>query len=544
MGIFDFSHAVTGMEKKTAMWIAVAGGLLSIAAPIVFSVYLAWKHNLANHIDFTASIAHEVLRKSALGVDEMGSIYAALKRATSADPCSPESIALMGELNLKSEQIKTVGYVKDNRLLCSAYGLHDISLGAPTFTTPMGTRVWTSQKLPISPGTEFLVMTQKGTGYTAVILPRTFLNVFSDDPHVSAGLYSLSAKRLIVGRGVFDPRWLERLGEQQQVQFMDQENFVVIRRSGRFEFASFASQPMAKVNQGLYATVFVLVPIGVLAGALLALAILHLARQQLTLPAVLKAALKRKEFVLHYQPVVDLQTGVWVGAEALLRWRRATGEVIPPDVFIKAAEEAGLIQELTAQVMEMVGRDAQQFFAQSPDFHIAINLSAADLSSRGTLEGLAKLLRQTGGRRGNLLVEATERGFLNADIVIDILREIRAMGIHVAIDDFGTGYSSLSYLERFELDYLKIDKSFVDTLGKNSATSQVVPHIIEMAKSLQLTMIAEGVETQAQARYLRDHGVQYAQGWLFARPMPFAELLAGWSATHAKAASFRDFLEK
>lgn len=528
------------MDKKTAMWIAVVGGLLSIAAPIVFSVYLAWKHNLANHIDFTASIADEVLRKSALGMDETGSIYAALKGAAAADPCSPESIALMGELNLKSEQIKTVGYVRDNRLLCSAYGHHDISLGSPTLITPRGTRVWTSQELPISPGTKFLVLSQKATGYTVAILPRTFLNVFSDDPYVSAGLYSLSTKRVIVGRGVFDPRWLERLGEQQQVQFMDQENFVVIRRSDRFEFASFASQPMAKVNQGLYATIFVIVPLGVLAGALLALAILHLARQQLSFPSVLKVALKRQEFFLHYQPVVDLQTGKWVGAEALLRWRRATGEMVPPDVFVKAAEEAGLIQELTAQVMEMVGRDARDFFVRSEDFHIAINLSAADLGARATIEGLAKLQRQTGARRGNLLVEATERGFLEAHIVKDILHEIRALGIHVAIDDFGTGYSSLSYLETFELDYLKIDKSFVDTLGKDSATSQVVPHIIEMAKSLQLTMIAEGVETPAQARYLRDHGVQYAQGWLFARPMPFAELAAGWAVSHARADSWSE----
>ena len=537
MGIFDFLRSLPGREKRAAVWIAVVGGLLSIAAPIALSVYLAWKHNLSNQIEFTASIAQEVLRKSADSVDQMADIFAALGRAGAAAPCSPENITLMGRLNLQSEQIQLVGYVKDNTFLCSAYGHHDILLGPANFTTPRGTRVWTAQELPISPGTQLLVLTQKGTGYTVAMLPKTFLNVFADDPHISAGLYSLSSKRVIVGRGVFDPRWLERLGNAQQVQFTDQDHFVVVRRSSRFEFASFASEPLAKVHQGLYATAFVLVPIGVLAGALLALTILHLARQQLTLPAVLKVALKRREFILHYQPVVDLQTGAWVGAEALIRWRRATGETVPPDVFIKAAEEAGLIEELTAQVMEMVGEDVRQFFAHHQDFHLAINLSAADLGSRATLEGLAKLSQQTGARRGNLLVEATERGFMQEDVVTDILREIRAMGIHVAIDDFGTGYSSLSYLETFELDYLKIDKSFVDTLGRNSATSQVVPHIIEMAKSLELTMIAEGVETQAQARYLREHGVQLAQGWLFARPMPFAQLWAGLSAFHARSAA-------
>lgn len=536
MGHFEFSHLVLGMNKRTAIWIAVVGGFLSIAAPIALSVYLAWKHNLDNQIKFTASIANEVLRRSAESVIQMDSIFAALAGAGASDPCSPENIALMGKLNIKSDRVKAVGYVKDNHILCSAYGHHHTFLGSPTFTTPSGTSVWTSHELQISPGTEFLVMMQKATGYTVVMLPNAFLNVFNDNRDLSAGLYSLSAKRVIVGRGVFDPRWLERLGKAQQVQFKDSENFVVIRRSGRYEFASFAAQPLAHVNQGLYATALVLVPLGVLAAALLALTILHLAHKQLTLPAVLRSALKRKEFILHYQPIMDLQTGTWVGAEALIRWRRPSGEMVPPDVFIKTAEEAGLIQEITVQVMEMVGHDARQFFTHYPDFHIAINLSAADLGSRATLEELAKLLRQTGACPGNLMVEATERGLMQADVVKDILREIRVMGIHVAVDDFGTGYSSLSYLETFELDYLKIDKFFVDTLGKHSATSQVVPHIIEMAKSLQLTMIAEGVETEAQAQYLREHGVQLAQGWLFARPMPFAELLAGLSAFHARSA--------
>lgn len=534
MGDLGFSTSpVLGMNKKAAIWIAVVGGILAITAPIVFSIYWAYKHNLSNQIEFTDSVASEVLRRSSEGVDQMDAIYTALLNAAEPDPCSPESIRLMGQLNLKSDQIQVVGYMKDNVFLCSAYGHHPVALGAPTFTTPVGTKVWASQELPILPGTKFLVMAPKGMGYTVVILPNTFLNVFTDDPHITVGLYSLSAQRVIVSRGAFEPQWLERLGTAQQVQFIDKENFVVIRRSSRLEFASFASQPVAKVHEGLYKTALVLVTIGVLASGLLALTVLHLARQQLSFPAVLKAALKRKEFTLNYQPVVDLQTGQWMGAEALIRWLRPTGDSVSPDVFIKAAEKAGLIQEITAQVMDMVGRDAYQLFTKYPDFHIAINLSAADLESRATIDGLAKLSRATGAGPGNLLVEATERGFMKADITNPILREIRGMGISVAIDDFGTGYSSLSYLETFELDCLKIDKSFVDTLGKDSATSQVVPHIIEMAKSLKLTMIAEGVETPAQAQYLREHGVQLAQGWLFARPMPFAELIASLSAAKA-----------
>lgn len=537
MGNFGFSSPVVRVKKRTTIWFAVIGGLLSIATPIVFSVYWAWTYNLNNQVEFTDSIAKEVLRSSEKGMSQMDSIYTALANTGASDPCSPENIRLMGKINLKAEQVQAVGYVKDNVFLCSAYGHHNVALGLPTFTTPLGTKVWASYELPFLPGTTFLVLAPKAQGYTVFLLPETFLNAFTDNPQIAVGLYSLSAKKIIVGRGPFEPQWLERLGNAQQVQFIDKENFVVVRRSAEYEFASFAAQPIVRVNQGPYEAALILVPFGVVAGSVLAFAVMQLARQQMTLLAALKVALKRKEFILHYQPIVDLQTGKWVGAEALVRWYRPSGDIVPPDVFIKAAEEAGLIQVLTAQVMDLMGRDASQFFTHHPEFHIAINLSAADLESRETIERLKKLSRQTGARSGNLLVEATERGFMKTDLVNDILREIRVMGIHVAIDDFGTGYSSLSYLEKIELDFLKIDKSFVDTMGRNSATSQVVPHIIEMAKSLKLTMIAEGVETEAQAQYLREHGVQLAQGWLFARPMPFAQLAAGLLASEGLSAA-------
>lgn len=517
--------------------IAVAAGLIAIAAPIAISIYWAWKQNLDAQFERTASIAVDVLRRTEESSIQVEGIVAELVHAGASDPCSPQNTTLMGKLALGSEQVQAVGYVKDDTLLCSSHGHHNTSLGPPTYTTPFGGEVRPAFEFPLLPGKKFLVVTHKATGYSVVVHPNIVLDVPTVDSNVSMGVYALTSKRRIVGKGAFEPRWVEPLGKAQQVQFIDGENLVVVRRSTKFDFAAFAVLPSANVNRGLRQTALILVPIGVLAGGLLALVILYLARQQLALPAVIKVALKRKEFFLHYQPIVDLQTGAWVGAEALIRWRRQNGEMVPPDMFIAAAEEAGLIRQITAQVMEMVGQDAHHFFERHPDFHIAINLSAADLESRETIESLTRLAEQTGARRGNLLVEATERGFMRADLVKDILRAIQAMGGQVAIDDFGTGYSSLSYLETFELDYLKIDKSFVDTLGKDAVTSQVVPHIIEMAKSLKLAMIAEGVETEAQAQYLREHGVQFAQGWLFAKAMPFAALVAGLSASKGRPAS-------
>ncbi len=186
--------------------------------------------------------------------------------------------------------------------------------------------------------------------------------------------------------------------------------------------------------------------------------------------------------------------------------------MVRPDLFIPAAEDAGLMERVTARVIELAARDAAKLFARFPDFALSVNLSAADLHSTHTVALLQRLIRESHAGPTNLIIEVTERGLLEPDAAKNSIRALRANAIRVAIDDFGTGFSSLSYLGTFELDFLKIDKAFVDALGTEAPTSRVALTIIEMGKALNLELIAEGIETAAQAEFLRDHGVHYGRG--------------------------------
>src|SRR6185503_17811366 len=362
---------------------------------------------------------------------------------------------------------------------------------------------------------------------TAIVHKDTPVQVFVDRSDISLGVFSSIGKVLLAGRGDFDPAWIGHLGNSDSVRFNDARHLVFIKKVPKSpQVAAYAAIEQDSVERRLRRTALLMVPVGLAAGLVLALAIVFITRRQMSMRALIKAALRRKEFFLAYQPIIELTGGSCVGAEALIRWRRPDGQFVRPDLFIPVAEDTGLIHDITKEVMRLIVRDASRFLKTHPHLHIAINLSSRDLVMEETGHLVRELIRDMGVKPHNILVEATERGFMQEDVARRIMDDIHAIGVKIAIDDFGTGYSSLSYLEKFKLDYLKIDKSFVDTMGGKAATSQVAPHIIEMAKSLKLEMIAEGVESEAQARFLQEHGVQYAQGYYYAKPMPFIEFAA------------------
>lgn len=253
--------------------------------------------------------------------------------------------------------------------------------------------------------------------------------------------------------------------------------------------------------------------------------VLRLSRHQLDPSTDLRRALAARQIGVHYQPVIDLRTEQCVGAEALARWQRKDGSWVSPAVFIPVAEASGLIQDVTLAVMQTVIGDLKRILELAPTISVNLNLSHDDLETERISHALAQRLDASAIPAHAIKLEITERALVNSDTARAMIRQLRGRGHAVAIDDFGTGYSSLSYLQSFDLDVLKIDKSFVDAIGTGAATSQVIEHVIDMAKSLGLETVAEGVETVEQARWLIDHGVIYAQGYLFSKPLALGEFL-------------------
>jgi diguanylate cyclase (GGDEF)-like protein/PAS domain S-box-containing protein len=249
-----------------------------------------------------------------------------------------------------------------------------------------------------------------------------------------------------------------------------------------------------------------------------------------SLEGSLRRALERKEFLLHYQPKVNLETGEITGVEALIRWRQPDRGLVPPSQFVPIAEDCGLIIQIGRWVLREACRQARAWQdAGLPPVPITVNVSAVEFRDKGFVESVRRTLSETGLEARYLGLELTEGVLMeDAESTAAVLQELKVMGVQLAVDDFGTGYSSLSYLRQFPIDVLKIDQSFVHQITADPDDSSIVSAIISMGKSLKHLVVAEGIETQEQRAYLQAQRCVEGQGYLFSRPLAaaqFAQLL-------------------
>ncbi len=251
--------------------------------------------------------------------------------------------------------------------------------------------------------------------------------------------------------------------------------------------------------------------------------------EKIKLEKALKDALDEDEFLIHYQPILDFKNGGVSGFEALMRWDSPTRGMVRPDIFMGIAEETSLIVPLGQWLVKQVIRDFAKIKKQSnykrPLF-MSINIAAKQFHDKSLFKLLLQTCQQYGIDPKEIKLEITERELLKGAFVFEWIKKARQMGFSVALDDFGTGFSSLSYLANLEVNNIKIDKSFVEKIVEDPKSRSIVRSIVEMSKSLDLTIIAEGVETQQEWNLLRDFGCTYMQGYLYSKPLALNDLVA------------------
>ncbi len=250
----------------------------------------------------------------------------------------------------------------------------------------------------------------------------------------------------------------------------------------------------------------------------------------------LHRAIELRSLRVHYQPVVDLIGGGTVAVEALVRWDHPRHGLILPERFIPVAEESGLIVPIGTWVLEQACSQLAEWKRESASpLSMEVNVSARQIDHVGLVPAVSRVLDETGLRGSDLTLEITESALMrDAGAALDVLASLKELGVILALDDFGTGYSSLSHLKQFPLDVLKVDKTFVEELGRVDGAGPIVAAVVNLAHALNLSVVAEGVETDLQVRELRRLGCDFAQGFWFSPPRPPDELVGvGASVSHA-----------
>lgn len=500
------------MKRSTIMRRGLFLSFLAVVVPFALSGAVGWVltiHSAQTRLTTLAQIASE----RANTTFEQASQALKSIALTDLPPCSPEGIDQMRMVAMNTFSVESVGYEEDV-FACTSWGATRPKSKAwpEDFTTDDGVKV----SIDVQSDSDLVkpMLALQYAAFNVLVDPEQFREVALDEGiRVAVGT---KQGRVL---GPTHPNTahflaLVHAGPTHGLKdgflytLVPQRNFTVV-----------AAIPRQHLLASLWEHQLYLLPLGAIVAAWLLTLVLRAWRRTLSPLAALERAVRRREFIVYYQPIIELDSQRCIGAEALIRWRKPNGDMVPPDLFIPLAESSGLILPITDQVIESILNDLGALLVADRSLHIAINLAAADVCSGRFLPLLQREIARANVLPGQIWLEVTERSFIDPDSAKKTIEHARQAGFVVALDDFGTGYSSLQYLQRLSLDVLKIDRSFVDKIGKQDVKANLVSHVIDMGLALQLTLVAEGVETLEQLDYLRANHVKYAQGWLFAKAM-------------------------
>jgi len=415
--------------------------------------------------------------------------------------------------------VRSTNLVWDNTIYCSSlFGDIDEKITPGDYTQG---QLLLMKGNPVTPDTALLVyrLSEGKQGAMSAL----------DGYHLSNVLRLIGRQTLLVLE--VGPHWLSADGtfhEDALPTFAVAQNNLA---SSRYAFSVAAGFPDGEIWRYMsreYPPLFsLLIFFGVLAGS-----IGYFLQKRTSSPShEMQRALEAAEFIPYFQPVVHGDSKKWSGMEVLMRWKHPQEGLVRADLFIPFAEHSGLIVPMTRSIMQQTARLFAPLSASFEEpFHIGINITASHCQNLELVKDCRAFLDAFAPGSIHLVLELTERELIEPTALThQLFEQLHEMGVKIAIDDFGTGHSSLGYLRQFNVDFLKIDQTFVAMIGIDTLSSHILDSIIELAAKLDLAMVAEGVETQEQSDYLSAHNVNFLQGYLYGKPMPGAEFISALS---------------
>lgn len=493
--------------------IAILLSLLSIFLPLLVAYYLSWSRATVLEQARLSEVTNRLTTRVKKTYSETESVLLYLNKQNIISPCSQDHIQLMRDETLKSPMIEEVGFFQNGYLLCGAWG--KVTPTKIKFTdeiTKNGIHISLDSKFITSPNIRMIVL--RFGNYYALVNPLQFSNIILD-PNMRVAVLSLDGVLVASSNNPDLPFIKSYIFDKVKP---DSSKYMIAVGGGD-RFIAIATEPKTHFYETLTKQQLFLLPLGFLLALPIIAIIIYFSRRRLSIESELEYAIENNKLEVYYQPIIDLKSGRCSGAEALIRWFTSNNESIPPDYFVPVAEKAGSISKITKYVINAVTRDMASLLIADKNLHISINFSVHDFHNQAIISFLEEKIHNSGISRDQIWLEITERQIVAFETTAAVIEDLRKTGYQFAMDDFGTGYSNLSYLNNLTLDLLKIDKSFIDTIEMNTVTSGITEDIINMAKRLNLKIIAEGVETAIQRDYLLERKVEFGQGWLFSKAL-------------------------
>ncbi|MDP2282724.1 MAG: EAL domain-containing protein, partial [Pseudohongiella sp.] len=397
------------MRRSRAIKILIILAMLVALGPPLAATYIAQQQGLETELSRALGYARVVVNRSDRAVEQMRIANEILFQEYSknpGDPCSDAMVLLMQQMGITLEFMKVAGAVRDSRLICSTLGRHGegLDLGPADLVTPNGTSLRYLAPLPTDENVPYVSLERHG--FIAMAHRTQAVDLVVDLEGVLFGTFDATTNEIRTANEPLNEDWVTSTQGVTEAAFVDGAYIVAVVRSDNVRFTgAVAAIPIRYLNERVREFLLLLLPLSIIAGIVFSVAVIYLARQQSSLATQIRMGLKRDEFYLVYQPVVDINTGQWLGAEALLRWRRKDGEIVYPDAFIPIAEQTGQITALTERVIHLVEHDMGAFLTAVPDFFVTINLSARDLQSDAALDLLLDFKKRTGAISGQITVE-------------------------------------------------------------------------------------------------------------------------------------------